>query len=374
MRIADQGVLFDAAGAGPAQASASFTSPLLLHNGGIVVCFRAGRTKDAPEENLTIRGTFDEGATWRTVFDGFERTLDGVPGSWRHGGLTELQPGRLIGCFCWIDRSHPDLPLAHPDTQGTLPSRIFVMESRDDGRTWINRREIDSAPFAGVVTTGPILPLAGGVLALPCEAWKAYHDPRRGTHRAVLRLSHDDGRSWEEAVVTASDPEGRSLYWDQRLAVDPMTGGIVALFWTHDRAAGHDRHVHVAWGSPDGRTWTAPVDTGLAGQIASPLVLPDGRLMAVYVHRHHPPTLCAVLSEDSGRTWDLPGQLVFYASNAGRESGIGGTRDFADYWSDMSLWTFGHPEASVLPNGEVFVAFYGGNSRAMSARWVRIAL
>jgi hypothetical protein len=374
MRIADSGVIFDAAAAPADRRSTSFTSPLVLRDGRVVVCFRAGRTKDDPEENLILRTTRDGGQTWTTAFEGFERTVDGVPGGWRHGGLVEPEPGRLLGCFCWLDRSHPDWPIAHPETQGTLPSRIFVMESRDAGRTWSDRRAIDPGSFAGVVTTGPILPLADGALALPCEAWKAYHDPSPGTHHALLRLSRDGGRSFAETVVTATDPRGRTFFWDQRLAVDSRTGKVVALFWTHDRAAEHDLNVHVAWGTPDGLSWTAPVDTGLAGQIASPLVLPDGRLFAVYVHRHQPPTLCAVLSEDGGLTWDVAGQLVFYTSGAGAESGMAATREFGEYWADMIRWTFGHPEAALLPNGDVFVAFYGGTPAAMSARWVRIVV
>jgi len=374
MRIVGQGLVFDAAAAPPEKRSNSFTSLLVLRDGRTLVCFRTGRTKDDPKENLNVRMTRDGGTTWTTVCDGIERVVDGAPGGWRHGGLIELRPGRMMGCFCWIDRSRPDLPLTHPQTQGTLPSRIFVMESGDDGETWVDRRAVDTAPFNGVVTTGPMLQLADGALALPCEAWKAYDDPSPGTHHALLRISHDGGRTFDHTAVTATDPRGQTFFWDQRLCLDPKTGRIVALFWTHDRAAEHDLHVHVAWGSPDGRSWTAPLDTGLAGQIASPLVLPDGRLMAVYVHRHHPAMLCAVLSEDSGRTWDTAGQLAFYVSGAGAESGMGGTRDFGDYWSDMFRWTFGHPEAGLMANGDVFVAFYGGTPTAMSARWVRIAV
>lgn len=372
MKIVDSGVVFDAATAPSNQRSSSFTSPLVLHDGRILVSVRIGKTKDDPDENLRLRMSSDLGRSWTTSSQGFDRTLDNVPGSWRHGGLLELEPGRLMGCFCWIDRSQRDRPLTHPETQGTLPSRIVVMDSNDDGRTWHDARVVDVRPFEGVVTTGPLLH-ADGVLALPCEAWKAYDDPSRGTHHALLRLSGDGGRTFPDVVVTASDPRGDTFFWDQRLAVDPRSGRMLALFWTHDRTAERDLHVHAAWGTPDGRGWTTPVDTGLAGQIASPVFLPDGRLMAVYVHRHHPPTLCAVLSEDDGRTWDVAHQLVFYTSGAGEESGMDATRDFGEYWADMIRWTFGHPEASLLPNGEVFVAFYGGTPAAMSARWVRLA-
>ena len=35
--------------------------------------------------------------------------------------------------------------MINPETTGTLPNRIFLMDSFDDGRTWTNRREVDSA-------------------------------------------------------------------------------------------------------------------------------------------------------------------------------------------------------------------------------------
>lgn len=155
----------------------------------------------------------------------------------------------------------------------------------------------------------------------------------------------------------------------------PDSGRLIALFWTHDRQAGQDRSIHAAWGTPDGRDWTAPpADTGLAGQIACPLCLGEEKVLAVYVHRHDPPSIRAVLSRDFGRTWDLAEECVVYESTAGRESGVGGQREFGDYWADMNRWTFGHPEACHLPNGDVFVVFYAGDTAAMSVRWARLAL
>jgi hypothetical protein len=40
----------------------------------------------------------------------------------------------------------------------------------------------------------------------------------------------------------------------------------------------------------------------------------------------------------------------------------------------MELWRFGHPRAVLLPNGEVFVVFYAGDSVIKSARWARVAV
>lgn len=374
MRIVDRGIVFDARTAPADRRFCSFTSSLVLSDGRILVAFRAGSSKDSADENIIIRLSGDAGHTWETVCEGLDPVVDGVPGCWRAAALTALKPGRLIASWCWFDRSRPDLPLANPKTQGTLPSRVFVMESADDGRTWVDRREVPTKPFEGIATTGPIRKLRNGDLAVQYEAWKAYDDPSPGEHHAILRISSDGARSFQPEVIVAHDEQARVFYWDQRLDVASDSGETIALFWSHDRAQQADINVHVATGSPDGKTWTSPADTGFAGQITSPLCLGGGQVLAVRVHRHDPPTLRAILSRDFGTTWDLQNELVFYESESGKEAGMGGRREFGDYWVDMSRWSFGHAEPARLPDGGVFIAFYGGDPSAMSIYWVRIAL
>jgi hypothetical protein len=51
-----------------------------------------------------------------------------------------------------------------------------------------------------------------------------------------------------------------------------------------------------------------------------------------------------------------------------------GKREFADYYEDMRVWSFGHAEPGLLPNGDVFVAFYAGDANSLSVCWVRIAV
>jgi hypothetical protein len=210
---------------------------------------------------------------------------------------------------------------------------------------------------------------------LPYEAWKDYHDPRPGEHHASLRLSSDGGKTWTGPAIVAHDAQARIFYWDQRISVNPEDGRLIAMFWTHDRQDQQDVPIHVSWGSPDGKVWTEPISTGVAGQICTPLFLPGGRVFAAYVHRHNPPSLRAILSNDYGRSWTAYEELVFYEKTlGGQESGMGGKRDFADYWADMSVWTFGHPAAVNLPDGDVLVAYYSGDETAMSMHWARIAL
>lgn len=375
MRIVDRGIVFDASSASIQARFCTFTTLERLDDGKLLAGFRTGQAKDSADESVCIMLSEDEGATWRPVFEGFDDIPPGSGGRIRAVGLTQVRPGRLVAAFLWVDHSDPSLPLASPETQGILPTKVFVAESEDEGRSWSSLREVPLLPHKGNALTGDILVLSDGTLALPYEAWKEYDDPSPGEHHAALRLSSDGGQTWTRPVIVAHDPQGRLLYWDQRLCVNPEDGRLIAMFWTHDRQAGQDVLMHVSWGTPDGKRWSEPISTGIAGQICAPLFLPGGRVFAAYVHRHDPPSLRAILSDDFGRTWTATEELVFYEKRrGGRESGMGGKRDFGDYWADMSIWTFGHPAAVSLPNGDVLVAHYAGDETAMSIHWVRIAV
>ena len=374
MRILDRGLIFDARPAPKPARFCTFPALARLDQGRLVASFRTGSAKDSADEDVHVMIGDDDCGSWRIVFAGFGDLPPGR-GRGRYLGITAVGEDRLLGSLCWIDRSDPTLPLFEPATEGILPTRVLLAESRDGGCSWPVLREVPMQPHTGNALTGPILTLKDGGLALPYEAWKEYGDPRPGRHHASLRISRDGGATWPELAIVAHDSTGRVLYWDQRLSVDPEGGALIAMFWTHDRQAGADLEIHVAWSSSDGRGWSEPVPTGIAGQICAPLALGGGRVFAAYVHRHHPPGLRAILSDDFGHTWGAAEELVFYEKPAGRqESGMGGQRDFADYWADMSIWTFGHPVPLLLSNGEVLVAYYAGDETAMGVHWVRIAL
>src|SRR5437879_6634852 len=152
----------------------------------------------------------------------------------------------------------------------------------------------------------------------------------------------------------------------------PVTGELVVMFWTHDVQAGADLEVHVARGSADGRTWSPPSPTGLAGQHCQPVAIGGDRLVAVYSHRGRPPGIRAALSRDFGRTWDTAADISIYDSPAGDEPGTGRPRAQEDYWNDMGAWQFGHPRGAAIADGGVFAVFYGGQGRSRSGHWVRI--
>jgi hypothetical protein len=372
--LRDRGTLFDAASAPENSRSCAFTSCIHLHDGSILVGFRNGTHRDAPDGRLRIMRTRDLGKSWETLHQGITAEVGGIVGNIYSGYFTELEPGHLIGVFVWVDRSNPELSFVNPVTAGVLPMRNLVTESFDGGETLSPFRLVDMLPHEGASCTGPIQKLPDGVLAMPYERWKEYDDTFEGAHSANFKLSSDGGQTWDEVVEVAGDDGGRRFYWDQRFAKHPETGDFVAMFWTHDRDAGSDIENHITFGDPTGRIWETPVGTGLTGQHCQPIAVGGDRLVAAYTHRVDPPSICVALSEDFGRTWLRDTEFAVYESQAGTEPGFGEKHDFEDFWQDMMAWRFGHPRGVLLPNGELFIAFYGGDARAQSERWVRVGI
>ncbi|MAG36222.1 MAG: hypothetical protein CL878_08255 [Dehalococcoidia bacterium] len=376
MRVTGSGLVYDA-GEGPSHGRVcAHTTISLLSDGSVLVGFRRGSARDSLDGHVCVFASADQGTTWELRYDGFGHgTWDDTPGEVKCIAIAELTPGVLTGTSLWVDRSRPELPWISPQTQGLLPMRICHTTSTDGGRSWVSRREVATAPHvAASPCSSSVLTLAGGALAQPYEHWKAYDDQTPGHPGARLRLSSDAGDTWPEYVTVAVHPEASLYYWDQRLSRHPDTGQLVAMFWTHDATTGKDRDIHIAWGTPDGRTWSQPVGTGLPGQHCQPLSVGGDRLLAIYAHRRQPPGIRAAISQDFGKTWDRTQELAVYASSAGTESGAEAARDQDELWQDMLAWRFGHPRAVALPGGDILVAFYAGNDDAISVPWARLTL
>jgi hypothetical protein len=371
MRVKAAGTIFNASSAPLDQRSNAFTSLMQMENGTCLAAFRAASGRDAPDGRLRIMRSAD-GQEWSTAHPGLTVTIDCVSGNIYSGYFTEVEPGLLLGAFVWVDRSDPELSFVHPETAGILPTKNLLSESRDGGATWSTFREIDLSPQTGCTVTGPVFTIDDETLALPYETWKAYEDIEPGVHTASLRFSHDGGRSWPDRAVVAADADGRTFFWDQRIAVHPESGQLVAMFWTHDRMLGVDIENHIAWSDDGGLHWSEPRPTGWKGQHCQPLPLGGDRLAAIYAHRHEPASLRMIVSDDFGETWDRTNELAFYEHQATAKSDYDRSKPFEEFWQDMMRWQFGHPRAVVNRDGDVLIAFYAGDGDSTSMQWALI--
>ena len=376
MHIVDSGVIYDGASA-PSYGRRSIrrTTVCGTSDGTLYVSFRRGTSHESIDGHPVTFASTDEGITWDFRYDGYgEGKLDDIPGQVMSLSLYEIKPGMLMGTSLWIDHTDPALPFMNPETEGLLPEKIFHVISADGARTWGPRRVMDIQPHvAGSPCANHVFTLSNGDLAQPYETLKEWDDTSPTDPRAYLRLSHDQGKTWPDWVEMAANSQANTYYWDQRLALHAGDGRIVAMFWTHDALTGKDKDVHISWGTPDAKRWTIPSSTGLPGQHCQPVVVRDETVVAIYADRIRPGIVASV-SNDFGRTWDRDRDLLLYGSPAGTEPGVGQNMGMAGQWNTMVKYRFGHPRAIMLPSGEVFAVWYGGDDYTKQALWAKIAL
>ncbi len=352
MRVTAFGVVYDGATAPPyGRRSVRRTTVCRAGDGTLYVSFRRGTDHESIDGHPITLASTDEGSTWEIRYDGYgQGTLDDTPGQFMSLAWYETEPGVLMGTALWIDHSDPTLPFMNPETEGLLPEKIVLAVSTDGARTWDSRQVMDTSPHrAPSPCANHVLRLANGDLIQPYETHKEWHDPSPLDPRAYLRISHDGGRQW-----------------------------------------------------------TTPVPTGLPGQHCQPVIVDERTVVAVYADRVRP-AIVASVSHDFGRSWDRDRDLVLYGvcrigasaadptdtveeggdgpraepqatvlgrydSGAGTEPGVGENLDLTGQWNTMVRYRFGHPRAILLPSGEVFAVWYGGDDDAKQALWARLAL
>lgn len=375
MKLTDRGIIYDAGNRPEEERVASFVSLCRLSSGALMCGFQLGRGKHDLDATIRFCRSTDQGQTWTELPSRFSRQLNGISGSLSSGEIVEISPQHLLLYSTWFDRSDPERPLFDPETQGILHSRQLLAESVDDGETWSEWREFPIPELTGCSSTGPILSWPDGRISLAFESYKHFDDPAPATHGAWLITSHNNGQSFDAPQLIARDPEHQIYYWDQRLCRGRGDDDAVAMFWTHHLEDERDLTVHLRHIHGQGKQASPIIDTGIPGQIAAPLLLPDGRLLALVVDRSGPMTMKLWQSHDQGQTWPNDEALLVYEHNeqAALTQGTSDV-DYAEYWSDMLKWSFGHPAIQQVDDSTVLLAFYAGAPGCLSIHGVRVQI
>jgi hypothetical protein len=375
MRVEASGLVMDAATQPPERRVNAFTGLLRLRSGAFLCGFQSGPAKHAIDSTVRVFRSDDGGVAWRELSFDLPTTVEGVAGSLSSADLAEPQPGKLLMFTTWFDRSEPDRPLFDPVTEGILYSKQLWRASEDEGKTWGPWRQVPTPGLTGTAACITTLNWGDGAVAHCFESYKHFDDPNPGRHGAWVSVTRDGGRTIDLPIQVAQHPEHRLFYWDQRLCVGRAPGEYFGMFWTHDLVSKKDLNVHFRRGTIRDKPPVVPTATPIRGQIAAPLLLDDGRLVAFVVDRERPATMKLWSSPDSGVSWPERDALVVYnhdeqaklSQGAGREN-----VDFKEYWNDMAKWSFGHPAIQPLDRDRVLVVWYAGAPGILSVRWARV--
>jgi len=372
VRVVRRGTVF-AGEKGTDHQSCAFAGIAVLPGGRWVCGFRAAPTKAGTAgQHALVTLSDDEGRSWSKPVRPFDPPrVDGRPGLFRAAHPTPLGGSRVLATLCWVDHSDPSLPFFNEETQGLLDTRIFFARSADGGATWSPPVLMDTSPFnVPTPITGPVMVLPDGEWACQFELNKHYYDTSVWRHSSVMMFSRDEGESWPAHVVVSSDPQNRVFYWDQRPGV-LADGMLLDLFWTYDNQLATYLNIHARESGDNGRTWSEMWDTGVPGQPAPPVSLPDGRIGMVYVDRSGSPAIKLRASSDGGRTWPEATETVLYQADAPAQT----TRkaSMQDAWAEMAKFSVGLPATAPLPNGDILAVYYAGlETDHTNIEWARV--
>lgn len=359
LRVDARGVVAEGVPDSPSR-SCAFPQVCVTPAGRWLCAFRAAPTKAGTIGQRTLlTWSDDKGRTWSTPKEPFPpQYIDGRLGLIRSAGLTALDGNRLVAVLCWVDHTDPDKPFFNETTEGLLDTRILTSFSEDAGETWCAPRLIGTTPYTmPTPITGPIRVMPSGEWMLQFELNKHYDEPQPWEHASVLMFSSDNGATWPRHVMPAKDATNRVFYWDQRPAVFP-DGRILNVFWTFDRQDAVYLNMHATDSVDGGRSWAPVWDTGVPGQPAPPVLLPDGTIALAYVDRTGPPAIKMRRSTDGGRSFPDGTEITIHESALPKQEGEKETMQ--DAWAEMEKFSLGLPCTAPLPDGGILVMYYAG--------------
>ena len=338
------------------QVTCAYPLSTKLANGTVACVYRQGATKHSHDGILMLQLSRDGGQSWsapRTVVNGL---LESPTQTVVTGGICQMPSGALLAVYGTVEGLPPGVyPFAPEAAQ--CARHVFMVRSEDEGMTWSppERLDLSSLTRAGI-TAGPFV-AANGTVCMPIE-----NKLPTGNSATALIFSHDDGRTFGPPITVAADDSGRLNLCDARFDVLP-NGRIISLIWTFLEENEVTIAAHRSFSDDHGLTWTEPENIGCVGQITAPLVLPNGRVIAVSNYRHTPMGTLLWVSKDGGTSWaaDEPIQLWDAEQRVivGKSVAIQPPDTTGEQvWDELQRFSFGTPDLVLLNAQTALLTYY----------------
>jgi len=342
-------------------------SLVVLDSGRILAGFDLAEAVAAMNYRTVTATSDDEGKTWSEPRELFEDEVE-LPYATTHTvRLSRTKDGTVLAFGGRFHRADPEEGISNPDEGfGSVPVDLIWLQSQDGGQTWDGPRTIDSpidSPAYEICHR--IVELQDGTWLAPTSTYPAWNGEARAGMKAIALVSKDRGKSWPSYVTLHDDWESGVIHFEQ--SVDQLPDGrLIGVAWAYVAKTGKTLGTPYVL-SDDAAHFSAQRPTGLQGQTAKITCLPDGRVLCLY-RRDDKPGLWANLSRIDGDEWVNLAEAPMWL---GAESGMDKNTSI-----DESLRTlkFGFPSAVVLPNGDVFAAFWCMEDCVHNIRWLRIRI
>lgn len=321
-----------------------------LPDGRLMAAHKMGIAFESVDGTTHLSESLDGGRTWSEPKKVFDKSNEQIPTS-DCAKITVLPDGRWILLGYEFFRADPNLPLGNAKTGGVLDDRVFYSVSEDEGKTWSARTEIPTAWNGHTEASAPICVLQNGDLIAPIAGFPAWDGTKTAPDCGRLLRSCDGGKTWNDDTVCMVFPENRVICYEQRVC-QLEDGTIMVVAWNED-VDGNRLHNHVTFSTDNGKTFSAPVDTGIQGQASGIMALDGNRVLTVHALRRDTdaPGIYACIADVSNQQWN---PISFERIWAPKELMVKDTK-MAEVFSFLK---FGQPNVLRLKDGGVLLTFW----------------
>lgn len=333
-----------------------------LDSGEMLCAFDLGEAVESLDYRTWVARSSDSGRTWSAPVRLFEDSIQ-RPSS-HTMRISRLRDGSLVGLGARFYRDDPEEGLTNRDNLGLVPMDVLSLRSFDAGRTWEGPRLV-RPPLEGPCfeICHQIVELADGRWLAPMGTWKDWNGNAPNGMKAIALVSRNQGETWPQYLDVFDFYMDGTISFEQSVTQMP-DGRLLAVAWGFHEPSGTTRPTPYTLSDGTGR-FGEPRPTGLRGQTAKILALPDGRILCLY-RRDDQPGLWANLARIEGDRWvNLEEAPVWQ----GATSGMTGRANGAD---ELGALKFGFPNLISLPDGTVFAAFWCCEDAVHNIRWFRI--
>lgn len=334
-----------------------------LNNGELVCTFDIGQGPESLDYHTVLSRSNDAGKSW-TLQGPLIEPPKGRPCT--HSIRTSvLVDGRMVGLGALMYRDNPEEGILNRDNLGYVDTDLFIVESRDGGRSWSAPRMIEPPFFSPAwELCHPIREMADGNLFVPISTWHGWDGDLPCGRQSGIFISEDGGATWPLWGRTFDGRKTDFIHWEQG-AVTLADGRVVSVSWEYDPKSGNTLPSPYTTSRDGGRTFAEPKPTGFLAQTCKLVHLRDNLVLAAYRRNDKPGLWATIARVDKDRWVNLAEAPLWQGATSGM-AGVGNRSD------ELSGLKFGFPQMTLLPDGDVFLVFWCQEDAITNIRWIRM--
>jgi sialidase-1 len=324
---------------------AIFPGLTVLPNNELLALFCIGEAFEAANSRCYVTRSSDNGRTWQFQ----DQLYDQENLGWHYAFSdcykpTLLDDGSLVAIGYGFERYDSDQGIG--TERGFPPGRNVVSFSNDNGKTWTVPEKIDIGKSTLLEISGPAIQLKNKRLL---AAGPPFTIDKTGQCGCII-TSDDRGKTWKFLSNYFETSSGHIAPWETRIC-EMQPGRIVAIFWAFDVHKNEHLPNHVSVSHDGGKTFGAPINTGIKAQASNLMWLGGNKLLTIHAHRIGQIGLYIRLVDFSEDQIKVEAEQCIWGKAASQD----GSKSIIDQFAGLK---FGQPSLVQLQNGEILATFW----------------